>query len=299
MKTLAIITTTYNRDYCIHQVYDSLKSQNSKDFMWLVIDDGSTDNTKEIIDEFIKENLVEIKYYWHPNKGMHGARNLAYDKVDTEINVIIDSDDWLANDAVNKIINFWNRHKKKDIAGIISLNCKPDGTVIGGRFPKEIKKLTVTDMHDKLNMRGDKKFIYRSELTSLYPYPEIEGENYFPASYKFRMLDLNYKMLIMNEVTCVVDYNDNSATLGRVNQYKTCAKGFSFYRNEMIRISKNPKYIVKQTIHYIATSLFSEDRTFIKKSHKKLYTIILLPIGIAFYFYLKYTSKKSLNFKFK
>jgi len=299
MKTLAIITTTYNRGYCIHQVYDSLKSQNSKDFMWLVIDDGSTDDTKYIIDEFIKEDLVEIKYYWHSNKGMHGARNLAYDKVDTEINVIIDSDDWLANDAVNKIIGFWKRNKKKNIAGIISLNCKPDGTVIGGRFPEKIKKTTVTEMSDKLNMHGDKKFIYRSELTSLYPYPEIEGENYFPASYKFRMLDLNYKMLIMNEVTCFVDYNNNSASLGRINQYKTCAKGFSFYRNEMIRISKNPKYIVKQTIHYIATSLFSKDRSFIKKSHKKLYTIILFPVGIAFYFYLKYTSKKSLNFKLK
>jgi len=299
MKTLGIITTTYNRDYCIHQVYDSLKTQNSKDFMWLVIDDGSTDKTKDIIDGFIKEGLIEIEYLWQPNKGMHGARNLAYQKIKTEINVIIDSDDWLAKNAVHKIINFWNQNKDKNIAGIISLNCRINGSIIGGEFPDKIKKLTVTDMHDKLNMRGDKKFIYRSDLTSQYPYPEIEGENYFPASYKFRLLDLKYKMLIMNEVTCVVDYNDNSATFGRINQYKTCAKGFSLYRNEMIRISKNPKYIVKQTIHYIATSLFSKDRRFIKKSQKKLYTIILLPVGIAFYFYLKHTSKKSLNFKFK
>lgn len=299
MKTLAIITTTYNRDYCIHQVYDSLKTQNSKDFMWLVIDDGSTDNTKNLIDNYIKEGLVDIKYFWQPNKGMHGARNLAYSKVETEINVIIDSDDWLADNAVEKIISFWNDNKEENTAGIISLNSKTNGEIIGGKFPQEFKKITVTDMHGKLNMRGDKKFIYRSELTKQYPYPEFEGENYFPASYKFRLIDLNYKMLTMNEVTCVVDYNENSATLGRVKQYRTCAKGFSYYRNEMIRISNNPKYIARQTIHYIATSLFSKNKNFIKKSNKKLYTISLLPFGIAFYYYLKYTNKKSLNFKLK
>lgn len=299
MKTLGIITTTYNRDYCINQVYDSLKTQNCKDFMWLVIDDGSNDNTKNLINSFIEEGLVEIEYFWQPNKGMHGARNLAYAKVDTEINVIIDSDDWLADNATEKIITFWNDNKSENIAGIISLNSKTNGEIIGGKFPQKFKKITVTDMHDKLNMRGDKKFIYRSELTKKFPYPEFEGENYFPASYKFRLLDLKYQMLLMNEVICVVDYNENSATLGRIKQYKTCSKGFSFYRNEMIRISDNPKYISRQTIHYIATSLFSKDKKFIKNSHKKLYTIFLLPVGIAFYFYLKNTNRKSLNFKFK
>lgn len=299
MKTLGIITTTYNRAYCIHQVYNSLKRQKSKDFMWLVIDDGSSDNTKEIIEGFISEELIEIEYVWQPNKGMHGARNTAYELIKTELNVIIDSDDWLADGVVNKIIDFWKENKENNVAGIISLNANTDKEVIGGMFPEGINKLTVTDMAGKLKMRGDKKLIYRSELTRLYPYPEFEGENYFPASYKFRMIDLNYKMLLLNEVVCIVDYSENSATLGRVKQYKSCAKGFSFYRNEMIRISTSPKYIIRQTIHYIATSLFSKDKKFIKKSSKKIYTILLLPVGIAFYYFLKYTKKKSLNFKLK
>ena len=298
MKTLTIITTTYNRAYCIHQVYDSLKRQGCKDFLWLVIDDGSTDGTNQIIDKFISEKLIEIEYIWHPNKGMHGARNLAYKNVKTELNVIIDSDDWLADGAVTTIIDFWEKNKNENIAGIVALNEDLNGNLIGKRLPN-IQSSTLTELSDKYNFKGDKKLIYRTDLIRLNPYPEFEGEKYFPASYKFRILDLDYKMLLMNEVVCIVDYSENSATLGRVKQYISCSKGFSFYRNEMIRISNNPKFIARQSVHYIATSLFSKDKDFIKKSSKKLYTIALIPLGVLFYFYLKNTKRKSLNFKLK
>ena len=103
--------------------------------MWLVIDDGSNDNTKNLIKNFREEGVVEIEYFWQPNKGMHAARNLAYEKIKTELNVIIDSDDWLAENAIEKIIDFWNQNEDKNIAGIISLNCKINGSIIGGRFP--------------------------------------------------------------------------------------------------------------------------------------------------------------------
>ena len=168
MKTLGVITTTYNRGYCIHQVYNSLISQKCKDFMWLVIDDGSTDNTKDQIIKFKNEGIIEIEYYWQPNKGMHSARNLAYKKIKTEINVIIDSDDWMAKNVVGSIIKFWRNNRQNKISGIITLNSDNDGNIIGGEIPSDYKKIT-TEMHDKLGIRGDKKFIYRSDLTRLYP----------------------------------------------------------------------------------------------------------------------------------
>lgn len=297
MKTLGVITTTFNRGYCIHQVYNSLLTQDSKDFMWLIIDDGSTDNTKDIINRFISEGKIEIKYIWQQNKGMHCARNLAYDNIKTEINLIIDSDDWMADGSVKKIIDFWNANKKENIAGIISLNADPNGKILGGKLPENINTLTVTDMHDKLKMKGDKKLIYRSDLSVRYPYPEFEGEKYFPASYKFRLLDLDYKMLAFNEVVCNVDFNENSATFGRISQYKTCAKGFAFYRNEMIRISKNPQFIIRETIHYIANSILAGNKNFLQDSAKRFYTILLLPVGFTFYHFLKNTKRKSLRFK--
>lgn len=295
METLGIITTTYNRGYCIHQVYESLLRQDCHDFMWLVIDDGSTDNTRDIIKGFVAENIIKIVYIYQENMGMHGARNTAYNNIKTELNVIIDSDDWLTDQAVGKIINLWNSKKDDNIAGIIALNSDIHGNIIGTSLPKEIEKCTVTELFNKFKGKGDKKLIYRSEVTKRYPYPIFKGEKFFPASYKFKLIDLDYKMLLMNEVVCVVDYNDTSMTFDKVSQYRTCAKGFSFYRNEMIRISDDPKYLIITSIHYIAESLLAGNRSLIRDSYKKRYTILCLPVGIPLYFYLKYTKRKTIK----
>lgn len=292
MKRLGIITTTYNRAYCIGQLYESLKKQKSTDFLWLIVDDGSQDDTKKVVTQFIDENCIEIKYVYQENKGMHGARNTAYNLIDTELNVIIDSDDWLADNIVEKILIFWDKTKKTNVSGIISLNADPQGNIIGDKLPNGLEYMTTTEMTDKYHIKGDKKFIFRSELTRLYPYPEFDKENFFPASYKFRLLDKDYTMANLNEVTCIVDYSENSMSFNKINQYRTCPKGFAFYRNEMIRLSNNPRYILKQNFHYIAESIFAKNSHFIRESSKPFYTIICLPVGILLYYYLKRTKRK-------
>ena len=292
MKTLGIITTTFNRAYCIHNVYESLKRQENTDFMWLVVDDGSNDNTRELIEQFQNEGVVEIGYIYQENMGMHGARNTAYNYIKTEINIIIDSDDYLADNAVSYIIDFWNKNKNAGIAGIIALNSDFQGKIIGTLLPENLTTCTVTDLFDKYKAKGDKKLIYRSDVAVQYPYPIFEGEKFFPPSYKFRLIDMNYKMLLMNKVVCRVDYNESSMTFDKINQYRICAKGFAFFRNEMIKISKEPNYIIKETIHYIAESLLAGDNDFVRKSYKKLYTLLCLPVGISLYYYLKHTKRK-------
>src|SRR4051794_22068297 len=107
MKLLTVFTPTFNRAYCLETCYKSLLRQTSKDFIWLIIDDGSTDRTKEIVKGWIKENKIEIRYHWQNNLGMHGAHNTAYELIETELNVCIDSDDYMPEDAVEKIISFW------------------------------------------------------------------------------------------------------------------------------------------------------------------------------------------------
>ena len=114
MKTLTVFTPTFNRAYTLHKCYESLKRQSSKDFVWLIVDDGSSDNTKEIVDKWISENEIEIRYHYQKNKGMHGAHNTAYELIDTEINTCIDSDDYMTDDAVEKIVNFGKIIEIKD-----------------------------------------------------------------------------------------------------------------------------------------------------------------------------------------
>ena len=109
----------------LHLCYESLKRQTCKDFIWLIIDDGSTDDTKELVDSWILENKVEIRYHYQENQGMHGAHNTAYEKIDTELNVCIDSDDYMPDDAVEKIVSFWKKHGSDKVAGIVGLDASP------------------------------------------------------------------------------------------------------------------------------------------------------------------------------
>lgn len=284
MKTLTVITTTYNRAYCLHQVYESLLRQKSNDFLWLIVDDGSTDNTSELVDSWKSENKIEIEYYYKPNGGMHTARNYAYDRAKTELCVIIDSDDWMTDNAVESIIRFWNQNKSEKFAGIISDNITPEGEMVGPPLP-DIHDCKQSDLKEKYGIKADKKLIYRTDLIKKNLYPEFPGEKFFPASYKFMLLDDEYTMLIMHEYTCVVNYGEDSMTYQKAKQYRQNAEGFAFYRNFIISRTNKPKVIIREMIHYIAESMFAKKRI-VKNSSKPFYSILCYPWGIMYYFWL-------------
>lgn len=292
MKTLTVITTTYNRAYCLHQVYESLLRQTSGDFLWMIVDDGSTDNTREMVNRWIIENKIEVVYYYKENGGMHTARNYAYERVETELNVIIDSDDWMTNDAVEIILDCWKKNKSTKYYGIISHNVSIDGKMIGTGFPQGVPSSTLTELFGKYGVRGDKKLILRSDLSREYPYPEFPGEKFFPASYKYKYLDLQYQLLVLDAFTCVVDCNDNSMTRDKYAQYRSCPKGFAFYRNAIIKLSRNPLEIIKEMIHYIAEANYAGEKRIISHSCKKVYAILCYPVGMGYYWYLQHTKRK-------
>jgi len=100
---ITILTPTYNRKHTLRRAYDSLINQTNKDFEWLVIDDGSKDDTKELIDEFISENKITIKYFFKENGGKHTALNFGTNKAKGELVLILDSDDYLSNDAIELV----------------------------------------------------------------------------------------------------------------------------------------------------------------------------------------------------
>lgn len=292
MKTLTVITTTYNRAYCLHQVYDSLLRQTSKDFLWLIVDDGSTDHTKALVDGWVSENQIEIAYYYKPNGGMHTARNAAYERVETELNVIIDSDDWMTDDAVEKIVAFWKAHGRAEFYGIAAHNIDSNGHRIGSAFPEGVSACKYSEIYDRYRVKGDKKLILRSDLSKLNPFPEFPGEKFYPASYKYRLLDLRYSLLLMDEAIGVVDYNEDSMTFDKYAQYRSCSKGFAHFRNEMIRFSRNPKHIIREMLHYIAESKLAGNKHIITSSAKPLTAVFCWPAGMALYYYLKMTKKK-------
>ncbi|MGE8014868.1 glycosyltransferase family 2 protein [Bacillus mycoides] len=296
MKKLTVFTPTYNRAYCLQGCYESLKQQTCKDFIWLIIDDGSDDNTKELVHSWVSEDYIDIRYYWQPNQGMHGAHNTAYEMIDTELNVCIDSDDSMPSDAVEKIINFWNENGNEQVSGIIALDLYKDEKVIGSKLPLHLNRSTLFNLYNKHGVTGDKKLVYRTELTKKYPYPIFKNEKYVGLAYKYYMLDQKYEMLLMNEALCYVEYMPDGSSMNMLKQYRQNPKGLAFYRKELMKLPfTNRLFKYRQAVHYVSSSFIAKNIRFIKESPYKVLTLCALPFGVILYSYITVKTRVKAN----
>ncbi|MEH7335243.1 glycosyltransferase family 2 protein [Neobacillus drentensis] len=293
MLQLTVFTPTYNRAYCLDKCYESLVRQTSKDFIWLIIDDGSTDNTKELVEKWIVENKIPIKYHYQKNQGMHGAHNSAYELIDTELNVCIDSDDYMPDDAVENILVFWKKHGSNKVSGIIALDSYTDGRIIGTRLPENLKTSTLFDLYNKYGVTGDKKLVYRTELTKKFPYPIFKNEKYVGLAYKYYMLDQQFEMLLMNKTICCVEYLPDGSSRNMFNQYRKNPQGFIFYRKELMKMPfGNTRFKFRQAIHYVSSYLFLKERRIIADSPMKTLTVLALPFGILLHSYIRLSTNR-------
>ena len=290
--TLTIFTPAYNRAYTLHLCYESMLRQKNKDFEWLIVDDGSTDNTKELVEKWMKtDNGFNIRYIYKENGGMHTAHNTAYENIDTELNMCIDSDDYLTDDAVEKILSFWGKNKDKKYGGIIALDIFQNGEIIGKKLPEQ-KSIAYNDYYE-YGGTGDKKVIYRTDVITKYPpYPEYKGEKFVGLCYKYLLADQEYPLLIMNEPICVVEYLEDGSTRNIMKQFVKNPRGYIFLRKERMKYCKTFKWRFKSCIHYVSSSIMIKDKHFIKESPKKIMTILSIPFGVVLYFYINYKTKE-------
>ena len=141
-KGITVFTPTFNREGYLTKLYNSLLNQKFNNFEWVIVDDGSTDGTKLIVGEFIKENKININYIYQKNEGKHIAFNNGVKNAQYELFMCIDSDDYMTDDAVEKIVNFWNKNRKRGLAGFVALDAYQNGEVIGTRLPENIDETT-------------------------------------------------------------------------------------------------------------------------------------------------------------
>ncbi len=293
MKLLTIFTTTFNRAYCLQQLYDSLLLQKSTNFKWLIIDDGSSDNTKELIEKWQSESRVEIIYIHQSNQGMHVGHNTAYENIDTELNVCIDSDDYIVEDAVQQICDKWAICSLDDnIAGIVGLDVFKSGKIVGKGFPTDLKTSTLQDIYFKHNCVGDKKLVLRTDIVLKYPrYPIFAGEKFVPLGILYLMIDQDYKLSCLNSPLCVVEYLEDGSTMNIYKQYKRHPKGFRHSRFVELKYLNIAGELIKKTLHLISSTLFIGDFAFFKGNPRKILTALCLPLGFLFHQFVKSKSK--------
>ena len=293
MKLLTIFTPAYNRAHTIGRTYQSLLNQTCKDFLWLIVDDGSTDGTKKLVEGWIRENKIPISYIYQENQGMHGAHNTAYKNITTELNTCIDSDDWMPHDAVEKIINAWKEHRHENYAGIIGLDQTADGKLIGTNFPENLKETTLQGFYEA-GGQGDKKLVYRTDIIKQYPeYPLFKGERYVGLAYKYMLIDQDWKLITLNEPLVTVEYQLEGSSFSMYRQYWNNPKGFAFFRKTEMICTKSLKRQFIVCAHYVSSSIISKNWGFIKESPKKMMTIIATPLGLGLYLFIRRKVKKN------
>ena len=282
MKSLTVFTPSFNRAHLLPRTYESLKIQTCQDFIWLIIDDGSADDTRQVVSAFIAENKVEIQYIEQENQGMHGAHNTAYENINTPLNTCIDSDDFMPVDAVEKILDKWKSVADKEkYSGLVGLDADLDGNLIGSQFTTDTT--TLEDFYLK-GGTGDKKLVYRTAVMQKYPaYPLFPGEKYVGLGYKYLLADQDFELVTLNEILVLVDYQQGGSSNNMFRQYYNNPRGFAFIRKQGMVLSKSPMKRFKDAIHYVSSSLLSRNSNFITESPRRLLTVLAFPLGFVLY----------------
>ena len=231
---LTIITPTYNRKNLLNKLYDSLKNQTSHEFEWIIVDDGSSDGTKESVKN-IKENAtIDINYIYKENGGKHTAINVGAKQAKGELITIIDSDDTLLPDAVETINSDWLKYKdNKSLAGLsykrklinpIATATKND-TVEGISNPIKIANDGI---------QQDRAFVYRREVWLEFPFPEINGENFLREACFFYDVARKYDTLYINKEVRVTEYMNDGLTYNIFKKEITNPKGEMINHEKML-----------------------------------------------------------------
>lgn len=294
MPFLTVFTPAYNRAHTLGRTYESLCRQSCKDFVWLVVDDGSSDNTAELVRLWqAQDNGFEIRYIYKENGGMHTAHNVAYENIDTELNLCIDSDDCLAVGAIEKIRDLWALVREQEYAGLIGLDADLNGKLIGTGFPADMKETTLSGFY-AAGGSGDKKLVYRTDVIKRYPaYPTFAGERYVALAYKYLLIDQDYKLAVLNEVLCNVEYQADGSSNTMWRQYLRNPQGFAFWRTIQATYPVSYGELLKNTIHYCSSRHLAKKQGYevAPYPHKSL-AVLCTPFGLMLSAYTRYKNKK-------
>lgn len=202
---ITVFTPTYNRAHTIHRVYDSLKSQTYQEFEWVIVDDGSSDNTKEVIDQFIAQKpFFEIRYFYQTNQGKHIATNRAVQEAKGDFFITLDSDDGCKSQALEHFLQIWDTIPKKEYEKYKGVSCRcctpetPD-KIIGTHLPQKSLDSNDFELRYRYKVKGELWGMTRRKVMLENLYPAIEGLHYYPEGVYWGNIGLNYTTRYFDE----------------------------------------------------------------------------------------------------
>lgn len=282
MPYITVFTPTYNREKTIERVYNSLLSQSFKDFEWVIVDDGSSDNSVKVIKKIISMNhSFSITFFENEHGGKHRAVNKGLQLAQGKLFFMLDSDDWLTDEALQTVID-WEKKipQGEKCAGLCGCMQDPDGNLISKGLSKEYIFMPLTTMI-KNGISGDHADILFTDVFRNYPYPEIQGEYHIAPGVPFlRMANDGYKLMFFNDVIYVAEYGADGLTAMGDKKSLDNFEGYSLRSRELLKSNIGYKRKLEILIKYNYLAL--QQKLNIKQTADKLdISIYLVTIGRA------------------
>lgn len=284
---LTIFTPTYNRAYVLDKLYLSLCVQTNKDFEWLIIDDGSTDNTKEKIQKWISEKKIQIRYVYQKNAGKSAAHNRALELTKTELFVCVDSDDQLHENAVAVVLEEWDKlreQSKQEVGGMVAFREMSDGTPITqyqGKSDYKIGKLK--EFYDRKIISGDTMLIFDVRKVGSLRFPVFEGEKFVPEAYLYDQFDQISSFLIVPQYIYICEYLEDGYTQNMARLIAKNPNGYLAYIEQRIKYDNDIKNVIFDTIRYVAIAVCAKKKHIIKSAYNPFCAFVMYPFGKLFY----------------
>jgi glycosyltransferase involved in cell wall biosynthesis len=289
---LTIFTPTYNRGDLLERLYQSLIEQKCNDFEWLIIDDGSTDNTALIVEEFIKERKINIRYIYKENGGKHTAHNLAVVNAYGDLFVCVDSDDQLAPNAIKAIMQSYNKLQDHD-CGFIAYKQDNAGKLLSTRLQSnEIIHYGLFHYREKLNIVGEFTLIFKRDIIQKYLFPTFPNEHFIGECVLYDLLEIKgYTFCPLKEVIELCEYQNEGLSSDFCRLLKENPAGYCLYF--MQRIDMQEGFIDRLITagKYNCFCIFSKTNRSRYTGKNKIIVAITKPLGWAFWLYYKIVRK--------
>lgn len=280
---LSIITPAYNRANTLQRLYDSLVAQTDEDFEWIVVDDGSADNTAELVATFIEEKKIAVSYYHKENGGKPSAHNLGVEKSRGELCVCLDSDDAFSPDAVAVVKAAWQAREAHDVIGILAKRGNfTDHAPICSDWPQSLKTCKMMQLQEEYGFSGDTALFFRTDVMQQHYFKTFEGEKFVPEDALYAELDEIGPMLLLDKVVYYCEYLPGGLTSDYKNLLIRNPMGTSYcYYCRMLR-SKSFKMKLKNAIISQAYLSVSGKKSAYDRSRSRCILLISKPLSVIY-----------------
>ena len=286
MAIVTVITPTYNRANELKRLYESLVEQSDDDFEWLVIDDGSSDDTETEVNSYIGEGKINIKYVKKENGGKHTALNLGIQMIESPWTFIVDSDDYLKKDAVKILKEKAKADDSPDICGLAFLRESQNGKYLTNKLVE--KDGYIDDFcHCRygLGIKGDMAEVWKTEYLKQYPFPEFENEKFCSEDVVWIALAKKYKIVFYNQSIYMCDYLEGGLTMSRKSQNLNSPRGVMYRGIVQLDADLPLKYKCRAMLYYQVYGRiagYSLSKLY-KDSKKKLLFVCMWPVTLMIY----------------